>query len=106
MPEPALPPGREPTGSRNGLGERGNGAYRTPVANSPAGRSYLFRGEVANEASLGPPRWVAGLGGIVAVGCWLRSSPSLPSDGRGVAARLFACQNGFGQPGCRSWLRQ
>jgi hypothetical protein len=48
MPEPALPHGREPTGSRNGLGERGNEAYRTPVGNSPAGRSCLFRGEVAS----------------------------------------------------------
>src|SRR6185295_17372661 len=33
-----------------------------------------------SEASLGPPRWSVGLGEIVAVGCWLRSGPSLPSD--------------------------
>ena len=36
--------------------------------------------QAPSEASLGPPRWVAGLGGIVAVGCWVRSGPSLPSD--------------------------
>ncbi len=43
---------------------------------------YIARvsGADTNEASLGPPRWAAGLGGIVAVGCWLRSGPSLPSD--------------------------
>ena len=46
----------------------------------------------SSEASLGPPRWVAGLGGIVAVGCWLRSGPSLPSDDRGAAVRLGAGQ--------------
>jgi hypothetical protein len=47
-----------------------------------------------SEASLGPPRWAAGLGGIVAVGCWLRSGPSLPSDDRGVAARLALVRTG------------
>ena len=59
-----------------------------------------------SEASLGPPRWAAGLGGIVAVGCWLRSGPSLPSDDRGVAARLGAGQDRLGRPGWRSWLRR
>jgi hypothetical protein len=52
-----------------------------------------------NEASLGPPRWTAALGAIVAVGCWLRSGPSLPSDGRGAAAKLGAGQDWLGRPG-------
>ena len=55
---------------------------------TPSQPRTLFQVEVASEASLGAPRWVAGLGGVVAVGCWLRSGPSLPSDDRGVAARL------------------
>jgi hypothetical protein len=49
--------------------------------------SLLFWRHTTSEASLGPPRWAAGLGGIVAVGCWLRSGPSLPSDDRGAAAK-------------------
>ena len=59
----------------------------------------VFQVEVTSEASLGPPRWVAGLGGIVAVGCWLRSGPSLPSDDRGAVARLGAGQDRLGRPG-------
>ena len=62
-------------------------------------------GVTTSEASLGPPRWAAGLGGMVAVGCWLRSGPSLPSDDRGAAARLSAGQDRLGRPGWRSWLR-
>src|SRR5258705_13857046 len=57
---------------------------RVRVQRGADGRS----GEGTSEASLAPPRWAAGLGGIVAVGCWLGSGPSLPSDDRGVAARL------------------
>jgi hypothetical protein len=44
-----------------------------------------------SKASLGPPRWAAGLGGIVAVGWWLLSGPSLPSDDR-RAVELVAGQ--------------
>jgi hypothetical protein len=62
-------------------------------------------GSMSSEASLGPPRWVAGLGGIVVVGCWLRSGPSLSSDDRGVTARLGAGEHRLGRPGWRSWLR-
>jgi hypothetical protein len=62
-------------------------------------------GVTTSEASLGPPRWAAGLGEIVAVGCWLRSGPSLPSDNRGAAARPSAGQDRFGRPGWRSLLR-
>ena len=53
----------------------------------------------SSEASLGPPRWVAGLGGIAAVDCWLRSGPSLPSHDRGVAARLGDGQDRLDRPG-------
>jgi hypothetical protein len=67
--------------------------------------SQFIAGHTTSEASLGPPRWVAGLGGIVAVGCWLRRGPSLFSDDRGVAARLGAGQDRRGRPGWRSWLR-
>ena len=42
------------------------------------GQAVAFRPPSTSEASLGPPRWVAGLGGIVAVGCWLGSGPRLP----------------------------
>jgi arsenate-mycothiol transferase len=75
------------------------------VENSSAEvNSFLHRSP--SEASLGPPRWVAGLGGIVAVGCWFRGGPSLPSDDRGVAARLGAGQDRLGRPGWRLWLRR
>ena len=57
-----------------------------------------------SEASLRPPSWVAGLGGIVAAGCWLRSGPACP---RTIAAspRLGDGQDRLGRPGCLSWLR-
>jgi hypothetical protein len=54
-----------------------------------------------SEASLGPPRWAAGLGAIVAICGWVRSGPSLPSDNRGAAARLGGGQDRLGRPGLR-----
>ena len=67
--------------------------------------SHAFPARGTRKASLGPPRWAAGLGGMVAVGCWLRSGPSLPSDDRGAAAGLGAGQDRLGRSGWRSWLR-
>jgi hypothetical protein len=60
-----------------------------------------------SEASLGPPRWGGWLrAGLVAVGCWFCSGPSLASGGRGGAARLCACQDGLSRRGRRSGLRR
>ena len=77
---------------------------KSPADASPSKKS-ANPGHPTSEAGLGPPRWAAGLGGMVAVGCWLRSGPSLPSDDRGAAARLSAGQDRLGRPGWRSWLR-
>ena len=81
-------------------------SWRRYAGPSRARKRQSMMGHTTSEASLGPPRWVAGLGAIVAVGCWLRSGPSLPSADRGVAARLCACQERLGRRGCRSWLRR
>src|SRR5216117_624214 len=40
----------------------------------------------SSEASLGPPRWLAGLGPFLRAAGWLGSGPRLASRGRGCAA--------------------
>jgi mRNA interferase MazF len=89
---------RTPTPAKAGL-------LRTISGPWPLNNKITIYGWSTSEASLGPPRWAAWLGGIVAVGCWLGSGPSLPSGDRGVAARLGAGQDRLGRPGWRSWLR-
>ena len=64
--------------------------------------------ELTTDHQRGQPR-TAEVGGRVgwdlAVGCWLRGGPSLPSDDRGAAARLGAGQDRLGRAGWRSWRR-
>ena len=56
--------------------------YREPTPHHRTfhrGLERVVARRMSSEASLGPPRWVAGLCAFVAVGLWLRSGPSLPS---------------------------
>jgi hypothetical protein len=96
------------TGSPNGTKTQSHSHGPKPPTKSLNDSPHLYCEFMAHDtrgASIGPPRWLAGFGGIVAAGYWLRSGPSLSSDDRGAAARLGAGQDRLDRSGWLSWLQ-